>query len=207
MKAVSGRLAVRITVISAVIIAAFAVLSLSRMSITRVEGEALAVDNPAKAKAAFSDAAKVFFSPRCANCHPSGDNPLQGNEGRVHDNGITRGPKGRGTEELACAMCHQETNTDGDGMPPGAPDWRMPPPEAKMVFPGLTVGQLCRNLKDPKLNDGHKTAAESIHHIATDPRVRWAWTPGNKRTPPPMGFEEFVKKMNEWVDNGAACPE
>ncbi len=160
-----------------------------------------------KARAAFNEAAKVFFSPRCANCHPAGDAPLQGDNGRPHDNDVTRGPKGLGTEELACALCHQETNTEGDGMPPGVPGWQMPPADMKMVFPGLTAAQLCRNLKDPKMNGGHKTAKDAVKHIETDPRVRWAWSPGNNRTTPPMSFESFVKKVNEWVANGAACPE
>lgn len=200
-------MSVRILIISMVMVAALAGVFLSRVSVARVEGDALGGEDAAKAKAAFSDAAKVFYSPRCANCHPAGDNPLQGNDGRAHDNGVMRGPLGKGTEELACTMCHQETNTEGEGMPPGAHDWRMPPPETKMVFPGISIGQLCRNLKDPRMNGGHKTPADSIHHIATDPRVRWAWTPGNKRTPPPVPFDEFVKKMNEWAANGAACPE
>jgi len=164
-------------------------------------------NDPKKARAAFNDAVKVFNSPRCANCHPAGDTPMQGDTARPHDNDVIRGAKGIGTEELACAMCHLETNTEGEGMAPGSPDWRMPAADMKMVFPGLTAGQLCRNLKDPKMNGGHKTAKDAIHHIETDPRVRWAWTPGEGRKPPPMGFEMFVKKMNEWVANGAACPE
>ncbi|MEK7877301.1 MAG: hypothetical protein AAB325_14055, partial [Pseudomonadota bacterium] len=40
-----------------------------------------------------------------------------------------------------------------------------------------------------------------------DPLVTWAWEPGNGRTLPPMSFEAFSAKVQEWVDNGGACPE
>ena len=159
------------------------------------------------ARSAFSDAAKVFFSPRCANCHPAGDIPTQGDTMIAHSMNVKRGPDGRGVGEQKCAVCHQEINLDGDNMPPGAPDWRMPGAENKMPFQGISVGQLCRNLKDPLTNGGRKTAKDAVQHIATDAKVLWAWSPGNGRTTPPLDQAEFVKKMNEWVANGAACPE
>ncbi len=163
-------------------------------------------DNKKKAKAAFTEAAKVFFSPRCANCHPVGDTPLQGDESRVHDLDVMRGPEGRGTEELQCAMCHMEENTEGENMPPGVPDWHMPPANQKMVFQGITAAQLCQNLKDPLKNGGRKSAKEAVEHLVTDPKVLWAWSPGTGRTSPSMTHADFIKKMNEWVANGAACP-
>jgi len=39
-------------------------------------------------------------------------------------------------------------------MPPGAPDWKLPPPSRKMVFIGLSSGDLCRLVKDPAKNGG-----------------------------------------------------
>ena len=83
----------------------------------------------------------------------------------------------------------------------------MPPTDQKMVFQGLTAGQLCRQLKDPKKNGGRKTPKEAIHHLEADPLVTWAWAPGNGRTLPPMSYEDFMKNMNDWVNNGGACPE
>ena len=41
-------------------------------------------------EAAFMDVARVLQSPRCVNCHPSGDAPLQGDDQRAHAMGITR---------------------------------------------------------------------------------------------------------------------
>jgi len=166
-----------------------------------------AADNKKKARAAFTEAVKVFFSPRCANCHPGGNTPLQGNESRPHDFEVTRGPDGRGVDPLQCTACHQDKNQEGEGLPPGVPDWHMPSSEQKMVFQGLSSMQLCLNLKDPKMNGGRKTPKEAIAHLATDPKVQWAWSPGNGRTPPPMSRDEFLAKMDEWDANGAACPD
>lgn len=163
--------------------------------------------NPEVAVAAFNDAAKVFFSARCANCHPASDTPTQGDAMTPHAQGVTRGKDGKGVYGMKCNTCHQAENLEGDHMPPGVPNWHMPPADQKMVFQGLTAGQLCRQLKDPSKNGGRKTAKEAIHHLEEDPLVHWAWTPGNGRTLPPMSYEDFMAKMNAWVENGAACPE
>lgn len=181
-----------------------------RSSEARVEASGLFADggkDDKKARDAFSEASKVFFSPRCMNCHPPGDTPTQGDAMITHSMEVKRGPDGRGVGELKCAVCHQDVNLDGDNMPPGATDWHMPGAEHKMAFRGITAGQLCRNLKDPIQNGGKQTAKDAVEHISTDPKVLWAWAPGNGRTSPPLGQAEFLKKMNEWVANGAACPE
>ncbi|MGB7201900.1 MAG: hypothetical protein WBD16_06490 [Pyrinomonadaceae bacterium] len=168
---------------------------------------AAVADNKKKARAAFNEAFKVFSSARCVNCHPAGDTPLQGNEGRVHDFVVTRGADGKGEEPMLCASCHLDKNQDDEGLPPGTPNWHMPPAAQKMIFQGLTAGQLCRNLKDPKKNGGKKSAKAAVEHIGKDPLVLWAWSPGTGRTTSPMSHADFVKKMNEWVANGGACPE
>ncbi|WP_207515316.1 hypothetical protein [Longitalea luteola] len=38
----------------------------------------------AESKAAFAEAYAVFMHPRCMNCHPSGDVPLQGDDSHLH---------------------------------------------------------------------------------------------------------------------------
>ena len=166
-----------------------------------------AVDDGAKSKAAFIEASKVFFSPRCANCHPAGDAPTQGDERRVHDQDIKRGADGTGLAGMECSTCHQADNLDGDGLPPVAPNWHMPPADNKLVFQGLTAGQLCRQLKEPARKEGSKSLKESIRHVETDPLVKWAWAPGGSRMTPPISQSELIKKLNEWIDNGASCPE
>ncbi len=160
----------------------------------------------AAAKAAFLAAYPVFMHPRCMNCHPSGDAPLQGDDSHPHTQNVQRGGAGMGKYALKCFDCHQLENVPGANMPPGAPNWHLPPPNMKMVFEGKSAGELCRQLKDPKLNGG-RTVQRAIEHIKSDKLVMWGWAPGEGRRTPPMGHPEFSGKMQEWVAKGAACPE
>ncbi|HEY1202421.1 MAG TPA: hypothetical protein VGE79_15635, partial [Niastella sp.] len=43
---------------------------------------------------AFMQVYKVLMSPRCMNCHPSGDIPLNGDDNHLHPQGVKRGPDG-----------------------------------------------------------------------------------------------------------------
>src|SRR6266850_2446193 len=78
------------------------------------------------ARAAFLDVYKVLMHPRCLNCHPSGDAPLQGDDSHVHIQNVKRGEEGKGKYALKCANCHQDTNLSGENMPPGNPNWHLP---------------------------------------------------------------------------------
>jgi hypothetical protein len=160
----------------------------------------------AGARAAFREAYKVFMHPRCMNCHPAGDVPLQGDDSHLHTQNVKRGPDGKGKYALKCANCHQLANLAGENMPPGNPNWHLPPPEMRMVFQGKTPGELARQLKDPKQNGG-KTLEQIFRHVAEDKLVLAGWDPGDGRTKPPLSHEEFVHRMREWIDKGAAAPE
>jgi mono/diheme cytochrome c family protein len=164
------------------------------------------VRDDAGARAAFLAAYPVFMHPRCVNCHPAGDVPLQGEDSRIHAQNVKRGPDGRGRYALKCANCHQRANMAGENMPPGSPDWRMPPADMPMVFENRTPGDLARQLKDPKQNGG-RTLEELIRHVSEEPLVLWGWDPGNGRTKPPLSHAEFVRVFREWVEKGAASPE
>ncbi len=140
------------------------------------------------------------------NCHPAGDVPLQGEDSHLHAQNVKRGSDGKGKYALKCANCHQETNLPGENMPPGNPNWHLPPPEMRMIFQGRTAGELARQLKDP-LQNGGKTLEEILHHVSEDKLVAGCWNPGEGRTKPPLAHAEFVKRMREWVDNGAVAPD
>jgi hypothetical protein len=158
----------------------------------------------AGAKKAFAEAAEVLLHPRCMNCHPSGDAPTIRDDSQPHQFNVKRGPEGKGVGAMNCTLCHGEANKPGG--PPGVANWHMPPENMPMVFQGRTPGELCRQLKDPKLNGG-KTGELIVEHIGKDPLVLWGWNPGEGRTVPKMSHKEFSAKMNEWVKKGAACPE
>ena len=160
----------------------------------------------AGSRAAFLAAYPVFMHPRCMNCHPKGDAPLQGEDSHIHAQNVQRGPDGKGLFALKCANCHQFHNLPGENMPPGHPQWHLPPANMRMVFEGMTPAQLARQLKDPKQNGG-KTLEQIIHHVAEDSLVATAWDPGEGRAKPPLTQSETGKKLREWVDKGAAVPE
>ncbi|RJR44702.1 MAG: hypothetical protein C4567_04160 [Deltaproteobacteria bacterium] len=159
----------------------------------------------AGARAAFLKAYPVFMHPRCLNCHPAGDAPLQGDDSLPHAQNVQRGPEGRGRYALKCANCHQAANLPGENLPPGNPKWHMPPPGMRMVFQGKSPGDLCKQLKDPAQNGG-MTLEELIDHVSHDKLVLWGWDPGNGRSKPPSHVE-FVDHLRTWVKKGAACPE
>ena len=176
------------------------------LAAANADGGVAAKPDAAAAQAAFDRAWTVFDSPRCRNCHPSGDAPLQGDDGHVHIQDVKRGTDGKGVYGMKCSTCHQAANLPGANMPPGNPKWSLPPSNMKMVIQGETAGQFCRQLKDPAKN-GNRTLAQIIEHVSSDDLVGWGWNPGDGRTLPPLNRPEFVAAMKTWVDNGAACPQ
>jgi len=163
-------------------------------------------DAAAESRAAFLAAYQVLMHPRCLNCHPAGDAPLQGDDSHVHWQNVKRGPEGKGVYAMKCANCHQWKNLPGEHMPPGHPEWHLPPSEMPMVFQGRTPAQLARQLKDPKQNGG-KTLDEIVRHSTEDSLVATGWNPGDGRSLPPMSQAEFGRRMREWVEKGAVVPD
>src|SRR5947207_11867726 len=141
--------------------------------------------NDAESRAAFLAAYQVLMHPRCMNCHPKGDQPLQGDDSHIHFQNVQRGPDGKGLFAMKCANCHQFKNVPGENMPPGHPEWHLPPANMRLVFEGKTPTELARQLKDPKLNGG-KTLEQIIRHVAEDSLVATAWNTGEGRTKPPV---------------------
>jgi hypothetical protein len=160
--------------------------------------------DPQRSVALFRETLKVFRHPRCLNCHPSGDQPTQGNDMHPHIMNVQRGLDDRGFVALRCATCHgtQNFNLDARHGVPGAPKWAVAPRE--MAWQGLSDRELCLALKDPRKT--HKTMEEMIEHNAHDKLVGWGWHPGAGREPAPGTQEEFGKLFAEWVATGAVCP-
>jgi hypothetical protein len=166
----------------------------------------VAQNNDARARELFVSIIPVLKHPRCLNCHATGDFPRQGDDSHVHTQNVRRGLDGKGKYGEKCSTCHQEQNVAGLNMPPGAPNWHLPPANMPMIWEGKTPGQICRQIKDPKQNNG-KTVAQIVEHVTVDKLVLWGWSPGEGRTPPPMGHDEFARRFQEWARNGAGCPE
>jgi len=153
---------------------------------------------------AFMDVYKVLMSPRCMNCHPAGDVPLQGDDSHIHTMLPQRGKDGKGIYAMKCMNCHQPTNLEGLNKPPGNPNWHLPPATMKMVFEGRTPNQLAKQIINPNTN-GNKTLKQLIAH-ADDGLVKAGWNPGEGRTLPPMSHAEFKKAWITWLNTGAYAP-
>jgi hypothetical protein len=165
-------------------------------------------DREARGLEAFATVQKVLQHPRCQNCHIPGDAPLQFDDSRPHAQNVLRGPDGKGAPGLQCATCHDTKNAPaswGARMPPGAPNWHLPPPDKKMVFINLSPAELCAVIKDPQKTNG-KDLPAMLKHIAEDKLVLWGWDPGVGRAPVDVPHAQFVAAFKEWMDAGAPCP-
>jgi alcohol dehydrogenase (cytochrome c) len=162
------------------------------------------------------------------------DYPRQGDDRHPHYYTVVRGDTvdfetaektgivhpGIGPPFERCASCHGSSNDAKTGIPgtedpahPGEPFWFLAPePMAFESAPGvpLTGPELCARLKD-KSRNGNRELADTLHHLATEFLVIWAWNPGKRlngetRTTPPISHDDFVLAFSTWVADGAPCP-
>lgn len=168
-----------------------------------LESFAAIADEEARSAALFTELGKVLTHPRCVNCHPAGDRPRQGEQGRLHQPPVVRGADGHGLAAMRCPICHQSANFDAGRMP-GHPEWHLAP--ASMAWEGKTLGEICAQIKDPARN-GNRSLEELVHHIGTDTLVGWAWAPGFGRQPAPGTQKEAGALVEAWVKTGAFCPQ
>src|SRR5260370_22293189 len=101
------------------------------------ESFASIADPAARSAAMFVELGKVLTDPRCVNCHPAGDRPRQGEQGRLHQPPVERGADGHGLPAMRCSNCHQEKNFDPARMP-GHPHCQLAPRE--MAWEGKSLG-------------------------------------------------------------------
>lgn len=163
---------------------------------------AATADPKARSVALFNEMAKVITHPRCTNCHPATERPLQGDTQRPHMPYVVRGKDGHGAPGLRCESCH---GTDGNyGRVPGAPHWHLAP--AEMAWVGKTIPEICAQLKDPERNGG-KTMDAMHDHMANDKLVAYGWNPPAHLEPAPGSQQMLGDLFRAWVDAGAHCPE
>jgi hypothetical protein len=173
----------------------------------KLPSEFQSVADPAeRSRAIFAEIGKVLTHPRCMNCHPSGEHPLQGADHHEHRPVVWRNDTGNvGTP---CGECHTEQNVTLREAAtyksiPGHPRWGVAP--LSMAWQGKSLGEICRQLKDTAKNGGRDLALLQ-EHIAKDDLVAWGWTPGEGRDPAPGTQEAAGQLVQAWIDSGAECP-
>jgi len=159
-------------------------------------------DDLAASLSAWGEIATVLQNPRCLNCHQL-DSPFQGDSRRVHIPRVTRGPDNQGVGAMRCQNCHNNMGNNPTSGTPGGLHWQLAP--VSMLWQGLSSGDLCRAVKDPKHN-GNRDGAALIKHMEDEPLVLYGWNPGKGREPVPIPHEKVVEDMKTWVAGGMACP-
>jgi hypothetical protein len=163
-------------------------------------------DQSERSRAIFAEIGKVLTHPRCMNCHPAGEHPLQGADHHEHKPVVWRSDTGSfGTP---CGECHTEQNVPlheaaGYQSIPGHPRWGVAP--LSMAWEGKSIGDICRQLKDTARNGGRDLALLQ-QHVATDDLVAWGWNPGPGREPAPGSQQAAGELVQAWIDSGAECP-
>jgi hypothetical protein len=124
-------------------------------------------DSKERAAALFTEAGKVLQHPRCVNCHPRTDRPLQGDLMHVHQPPVTRGKSGHGAVAMECTTCHGMKNFEATATVtiPGHENWHLAPIE--MAWEGRSLREICVQLKDRKRNGG-KSMSQIVEHISQD---------------------------------------
>lgn len=153
-----------------------------------------------RSKAVFNEMAKVLTHPRCMNCHPTGDTPMQGDEMLPHQPLVVRGEDGFGAPGMRCGSCHGDANFE---TVPGDPHWHLAPRE--MAWQGKSVSQICEQLKDQERNGGLDLEGLAKHN-AEDGLVGWGWNPPEHLEPAPGSQAIFGELTRAWVASGAHCP-
>lgn len=165
-------------------------------------------DTGMRSKAIFGEVSRVLTHPRCINCHPATRSPTQGEDRHPHVPPINASQSALGPAGLACSTCHGAENRSIVGSRlksiPGNAHWSLAP--ASMAWQGLTVSEICQQLKDTSRN-GNRSHADLIRHMGEDHLVGWAWHPGDGRSAPPGSQEAFALLVSAWVNTGAECPD
>ena len=172
-----------------------------------VESFGAIADTRARSVALFEEAGRVLTHPRCVNCHPVSDRPLQGHDGHPHQPLVLATESGIGSPSMPCTACHGQSNFTligtRVGSMPGNPKWQLAPRE--MAWQGKSLPEICRQIKDTSRNGGRDFAA-LIEHSAHDELVGWGWNPGAGREPAPGTQEVFGQLVKAWIETGAECP-
>jgi hypothetical protein len=164
-------------------------------------------DQAERSRAIFAEIGKDLTHPRCLNCHPAGEHPLQGADHHEHRPVVWRSDTGSfGTP---CGECHTERNVTLHEAAsyqsiPGHPRWGVAP--LSMAWEGKSLGEICRQLKDTARNGG-RVLALLQEHVAKDDLVAWGWAPGAGREPAPGSQQAAGELVQAWIDTGAECPK
>ena len=169
-------------------------------------------DKTERSRAIFGEIGKLVTHPRCMNCHPAGEHPLQGEDQHEHMPPVWRGENGHLATN--CAGCHTDQNMTLHEAAsyksiPGNPRWSLAP--LSMAWQNKSLGEICRQLKDVTRNGGRDLAMLQEHIAKDGGLISWhpsshRWDPGEGREPAPGNQQAAGQLVQAWIDSGAECP-
>ena len=165
-------------------------------------------DPKARSIAIFEEAGKVLQHPRCLNCHPANDRPLQTLRMIPHEPPVFRGPDDMGAPGMMCSTCHGPANVTVVGQSAGIqsiPGDRTGIGAARHGLGRKIARGDLRAAQGPGPNGG-KSLEAIVEHMAGDHLVGWGWHPGKGREPAPGTQQQFGDLAKAWLATGAHCP-
>src|SRR6202048_3765765 len=78
------RIIVSVSALATSMLSGYAASQTASNTLASPQSFTLIADTEVASAAMFTELGKVLTHPRCVNCHPAGDRPHQGNEGRLH---------------------------------------------------------------------------------------------------------------------------
>ncbi len=157
-------------------------------------------DPQERAEALFGEIARVLRHPRCINCHPQAERPLQGDKGRLHEPWVVRASSGLGAPGQYCSTCHGTANYLNV---PGGPKWYLAP--ARSGWVGRSPRKICQQLKDSANHGGRDL--DALHEfIASDSFVAYGWNAPEHLSSAPGDQATLAALFRAWIDAGAHCP-
>jgi hypothetical protein len=163
----------------------------------------LIADRADRSRAIFAEIGTVLTHPRCMNCHPAGEHPLQGADHHEHKPVVWRSDtRNYGTP---CGECHTEQNVAlreaaSYRSIPGHPRLGVAP--LSMAWEHKSIGDICRQLKDTARNGGRDLAMLQ-EHVTKDDLVACGWNPELAASP----SREASRRRENWSRHGSTTAQ
>ena len=166
-------------------------------------------DKAERSRALFNEIAKVVTHPRCMNCHPAGNHPLQGDDRHEHLPPVPRGEAGLGVAGLNCATCHTERNFTlvGAARPTRAFRAIRAGASRRSKWPG----KASRSARSASSSRTRRATADARSRCCTSISRTTTWSRGAGSRAKGASRRRADQKQlgalaQAWIESGAQCP-
>lgn len=154
--------------------------------------------------AAFMEVYKVLKSPRCMNCHPAGEIPLQSDDKPYPYHVSKKGERRPWIVRHEMCQLPPTRKFAWRAHAPRQPEMGAAAGKHENGFENKMPHELALQVVDYNRN-GHKNKEQLLKH-ARDTLVKSGWNMGGGRMPPPLSYAAFLKVWDTWIKTGAYAP-